>query len=512
MNVRANMGAKKKRLTQFMLKHVLCGSRDRNPKVAVTSGILFLTIVISFFSTLCPHTVEAFGLPDIVDDPLLSKPPVLQAGPLLPDGAVIACPSTVDFTQPIGLSEAIDLALCNNPQIKQAWASIKIQAGVLGESRSAYLPTSSATFSPEQTQVKYPDFSDQNTTTRGHTAYVNLNWRLFDFGGRSANNTSAKLLLDAALATHNASIQKAMASVIQSYFDALTAEATMKAKEQAVLLAKSSWETTLRRENRGAVDKSDTLQAEAALAKAQLASSRAGGEYRKAQATLIFTMGLPSKAKLILQEPQGYSQATDWKDLDSWLTQAEQEHPAIMAARVQWESSNEKIIVARSAGLPTVDFVGSFNQNGYPNQGLQATNSNTMTVGLVLTVPIFEGFGTTYKIRGAQAQAEQAKAQMEDVQRQILTEIVKSHADAVSSLANLESSEKLLNAAQNAVNSSMKRYDKGAGDILELLNAQTAMVEAQQERIRCIGEWRSARLRLLANAGSLGRNFVQESR
>jgi outer membrane protein len=43
------------------------------------------------------------------------------------------------------------------------------------------------------------------------------------------------------------------------------------------------------------------------------------------------------------------------------------------------------------------------------------------------------------------------------------------------------------------------------GDILEFLSTQSALSDAQQERIRSLAEWRSARLRLLAAAGMLGR-------
>ena len=73
---------------------------------------------------------------------------------------------------------------------------------------------------------------------------------------------------------------------------------------------------------------------------------------------------------------------------------------------------------------------------------------------------------------------------------------------------NLRSSEALLNAAQAAVKSSEKRYAKGAADILELLNTQSALADAQQQRIRSLSEWRSARLRLFASAGLLGRKVI----
>lgn len=477
-------------------------------------GIFSRVFIVLFTSTgLFWQSAFAVGVPDVLDDPLWTKPPILKMGPSLPDGAPIECPAPVDLTQSLGLGELIDLALCNNPQIKQAWASIKIQVGAVGEARSAYLPTASATYSPrQQTQVNYPQSTyNANSITNGKMSYANLTWHLLDFGGRGANQAASNYLLAAALSAHDASIQKAMASTIQSYFDVLTSQATVKAKAQAADFAKSSWEATLRRENKGVSSKSDTLQAQTALAKAQLAASRADGDYRKAQAALIFTMGLPTTTKLMLLEPPERAQTHDLKDLNAWLVEAQEEHPAIKAAKAQWKSAKEKITAARSAGLPSLDFVGNFYQNGYPNQGVQPTNSNTTTVGLTLNIPIFEGFGTTYKIRGAQAQAEKAQADLEDATHQILTEIVKSHADAVSSLTNLASSQKLLEAAAAAVDSSVKRYNLGAADILELLTTQTALAEAQQERIRCIAEYRSARLRLMANAGVLGRDLESES-
>jgi len=121
---------------------------------------------------------------------------------------------------------------------------------------------------------------------------------------------------------------------------------------------------------------------------------------------------------------------------------------------------------------------------------------------------LFEGFSRTYKIREAQAQSEKSEAQLQDTELQILIEVVKAHADALSSFENLHASQQLLDATQAAVNSSQIRYDKGAADILELLSTQSALADAQQERVRCISDWRSARLRLMSNSGVLGKEDI----
>jgi outer membrane protein len=226
-------------------------------------------------------------------------------------------------------------------------------------------------------------------------------------------------------------------------------------------------------------------------------------------AILLYATGLPAETRLQLAEEKQPPQADAMASLANWLDEATVRHPAILAARAQLEAARAKVDVVRSQGLPTLDFNGNYYQNGYPNQGLQPTRSATTTVGVTLTIPLFEGFARTYQIRGAQAQVDQSEAQLRDTELQVLTTIVKDHAEASATLANLGSSTGWLDAAQDAVSSARRRYDKGAADILELLTAESALSDARQERVRCISEWRSARLRLLADAGVLGRRGVE---
>ena len=125
-------------------------------------------------------------------------------------------------------------------------------------------------------------------------------------------------------------------------------------------------------------------------------------------------------------------------------------------------------------------------------------------VALTLNVPLFDGFATRYRTRGAQAEVEQKAADLQDLSHQILVDVLKAHADAVAALDNLELSRILLSTSQSAMESVRHKFDHGASDILEMLNAQAALADARQQRVRCLAEWRSARLRLMAAAGRLG--------
>ena len=303
-----------------------------------------------------------------------------------------------------------------------------------------------------------------------------------------------------------------MTSTIQAYFDVVTGKAMYDARRQMANAAENSLNATKRREMKGVAALNDSLQASTALAKARLNESRAGGDYHKALGVLKQSMGIPANTQIFLTNQTEFHPSADIKDLNAWLVEAEERHPAIKQAKARLNSDRAKITAVRSEGLPTLDATSYISQNGYPNQGLSYVNQTVNSAGITINFPIFEGFGRAYKVRSAQAQAELSEAQLQETTNQILTDIIKAHADAITALGTVKASELLLSSAKEAAQSSRRRYEKGAADILELLNTESALSDAQQERIRAIAEYTSARLRLLADAGVLGRSTVAESK
>lgn len=442
-------------------------------------------------------------------DPLLAAPAALEMGVTLPgDATPPPCPAQRDLSIPLTLGEAVDLALCNNPQIQVTWANIKIQAASLGEARAAYLPILSGSASRINDKTRYPGAEIASPTINRTTANVTLTWRILDFGGRSANHQAAENLLTAALASYDAKLQKALAAMIQAYFDALTARADAVAKVESEEIAFKTLASARRREAKGAIAQSDTLQATTAHARAILEKSRAESAYQKALSVLVYAIGVPATSRITLPEVfDGYT-GEKIDSLGRWLEDARKNHPSIVAARAQLDAARNKVIATSSEGLPTLDLSGNYYQNGRPGQSLTPTRIHETAAGVVLTVPIFDGFSRTYKIQGAQAQVERNEAELADTEHQILMEVVKAYADASAAFSNLRASDALLKAALSALAVSQRKYDKNAADILEILNTQSALADARQERIRCLADWRSARLRLLTNAGLMGREAV----
>lgn len=444
------------------------------------------------------------------DDPLRTRPPVLDKGVTLPgDSAPISCAAPKDFSRPLAFDEAVDIALCNNPPIRSSWANIKVQAGALGEARSAYLPTATGTLNRTRDHTSYPSSSLPTSEYDRTTFQGGINWRIFDFGGRSAGHRAAKNVLAAALASHNATLQRALTDVTQAYFDAVTARATLKASAESEENARATLNSAKVREERGAISQSDRLRAATALANAALEHNRAYGEYRKALATLGQIMGVPANTLILLPEEMTADIQEISKDLNGWLEDAQKNHPAIIAAKAQVDAAQDQVIVARSASLPTINFSGAYYQNTKPGEAVTANEAREYTLGIGLSIPFFDGFSSTYRIRGAQARLEQKKADLADIETRVALDLIRAYVSATSALQNLDASAGLLKAAQEALTVSRRRYEKGAADITEILSTQSSLSTAERERIRCLAEWNSARLRLLASAGQMGRSAAQ---
>ena len=410
----------------------------------------------------------------------------------------------------LSLSQAVRLALCRNAEVRGAWSAIAQQAAALGQARSAYLPQISAGANRYRSRLRYPGTAAPDSSLRVSSQNIGLSWLLFDFGAREARNEAANLQLQAALASRNAIIHNALREVAQTYFDAQIAWSRRQAQEELLPLAERTLQTTRRRQSRGASSGNDTLHAESALARIQLERSRAEGDYRKALSSLTQTLGLPAHTRyrlaplIALPEPAAGKTGRQilQKALDDWLAEAAERHPAIRSAQAQWQAARANVRAVRAEGLPTISAGYNFYRNGRPNTALDTLQSRESVLSISLTLPLFDGFNTTYKVRGAQALAEQKKTEYEAARQQVLREIAQTHAETQAALDNLDAARRLFLTAQAAAQSTQRQYEGGAADILRLNQSLQDLQQALLERTRAEAEWLAARMKLWAIAAA----------
>jgi outer membrane protein len=109
-----------------------------------------------------------------------------------------------------------------------------------------------------------------------------------------------------------------------------------------------------------------------------------------------------------------------------------------------------------------------------------------------------------YQVRQTEAQLEHQQDELDDARQQVGLEVWNSYQAVQTSTSTVKDSATLLDIARRSFVAAQHRYQAGVGNILELLNAQTALANAQQQRVQALADWRAARLRLAGSLGQLG--------
>ncbi|MGE5469502.1 MAG: TolC family protein [Bacteroidota bacterium] len=425
-----------------------------------------------------------------------------------------------EIATPLELPEAVERALCHNPQTRGAWAGARTQAAQLGVARAAYLPAVGATLalSRQKSTTRYGSDSlysplnalpDNKPSVRSGS--LKMSQVLTDFGQRSANLDQALALLDAANATHDAALQAAFVGAAQAYFDTQTAQAVVEASREAERAAEESFNAAEAKYKSGVGGLTDQLQAQVAYSKASLERVAAEGELKNAQGTLATAMGFGANRPLVLPRRQGGLPDTSFvKAADELIEDAKLNHPALLAAQAELKAARAKVEATRAEGRPTLilnaEIARNDQQNQPPSIGADPTNivNRSNSVGIQMNIPLFEGFGRNYRVESAQGQADIKAAELSKLEQQVSLEVWKNYQSLRTEGESMKATEILLNNARQSFQVAQGRFKAGVGNILELLSAQSAVASAEQQRIKSVSNWHAARLKLAASIGKLG--------
>jgi outer membrane protein len=134
----------------------------------------------------------------------------------------------------------------------------------------------------------------------------------------------------------------------------------------------------------------------------------------------------------------------------------------------------------------------------------ERSQTNSESVGVGFTMPLFEGFNRDYKIRQAKAEADAQEQAVRDAVQQVATGVWSGVQTLETDTENLKNTQVVVESARAAFDASQQRYQSGVGSIIELLSSQTTLATAEEQKIEAQLAWRGARLQFAASLGNLG--------
>jgi outer membrane protein len=375
------------------------------------------------------------------------------------------------------------------------------------------LPTLSGTWQGIKDD-SHTDIKDQpslNTSSRAfvRSESISLNWVLYDFGARKDALDNATALLTAAQASHDAALQAVFAQAAKDYYAAEAAQGALVAGKEVEDEANDSFKAATMRVDHGVAPVTDALQAQTAYAQAVFNRAKTEGDLQTALGVLASDMALNPNTQMTLPAVSDgvMADAEFGRSVADLMEEATRTHPSVAAAQAQLEAANAKTRQLRSQGLPSISLVGKSSQNNQPTSfgfGVPSVPSRATDwyVGVQVTIPIFEGFVRNYQVRQAEAQAEVQQYTLDEARNQVALDVWTAYQALKAATENAGNSMTLLDIAQRSEDAAQHRYRAGVGNILELLNAQSALAMVKKQRIQALTDWRTARLEL---AGKLGR-------
>nr|WP_230954197.1 TolC family protein [Burkholderia stagnalis] len=420
--------------------------------------------------------------------------------------------------RPLELDDAILQAICAHPQARRAWADARAQATSLGLATAAYLPTLNATAGIQRNTLSTTyDYSAlgvgsirQSQNTSSKHGVLNLSWVLFDFGKRGAALRQARALLVAANATQDDTLQTVFFNAAQAFYSLRDAQASFEAAQRTEAIARESLAEANAKHEAGSGALADELQARTSYRRAVLERVSAEGDTRSATGTLAVAIGRGANAavQIVSRESDAGTPDEIGAGIDELIEEAKQRQPRLVAARAKLDAARANVDAARAQDSPTISLVGSLTQNNptyqQQPQSVPITRSRGSMVGVQVTIPLFEGFVSDYRVGQARAQVDAQEAALKDTELQVSLDVWKSYHDVQTNSANVANSRDLFDDAQRALDIARGRYKEGVGTFTELLNAQTALADARKQRVLAVSKWRIARLKLAASLGNLG--------
>lgn len=400
----------------------------------------------------------------------------------------------------VGLLQLYQQAQVRDAQLMQAQAQFQADQEVLNQAQSFLLPNVSG-------QVAYQknDYSSDNVAFALKDSLqqkLTLSQSLYDASAWSRYD-QAKALVIKAGAQLSLQEQSLMLRLTQAYFDVLRAD-------QLLVLAHSQQQSTEKQRDKIAegvrvgltnpvdlleiqarfdLTLSDAIQAENQVAVTREALSRLIGT----TAPDLKRLSLKTRFDPLKQTPAQLAQDFSTRNLSVKLNEQQ-----LRVAELEVEAQ-------RAGHYPTLSLQGNVTNadNSYMKAFPYTTAYQTNSIGVQLNVPIYAGGIVDSKVVQSTHQRTSAQAGLRQAQEQAHLDIMTAAKSVQLGLSRLAALRQAVASGEAFLNAAEEGNRVGMKDLVDVLNARTQFVKAQQDLANALYDDVLNRVRLKSAQGVL---------
>jgi len=402
--------------------------------------------------------------------------------------------------QAADLVQVYKQALANDATYASARAALSAGQERTVQGRSQLLPTVGLSGSATKNDGDQTDRIKHTTgdvENYNHTMQLQLTQPLFRWANWE-NYQQSKLFASAAEAVFAQAQQDVILRVSQAYFDVLTAQDNLTATQAQKAATTEQLASAKRNFEVGTQTITDTHEAQAAydLVVAQEFAAQNDLEVKRTALQQIIGQApgalAPLRTGVTIASPQPAT-------LEPWVSAAEEQNYGVTGAKLNVEIAKREISKQRAGHMPTLDLVAQKTRGSV--SGFSQTNNNA--IGVTWSVPIFNGFAVTSKVRESIALEDKARNDLEASRRQAAQTARQAFLGVNSGLAQVKALEAAEVSSKSALESNKLGYQVGVRINIDVLNAQRQLYTTQKDLSKARYDTIMNGLRLKSAAGSL---------
>ena len=193
-----------------------------------------------------------------------------------------------------------------------------------------------------------------------------------------------------------------------------------------------------------------------------------------------------------------------------WVDDAASNNPNLAALQQAIEAAAKLVESGRAEHMPQVALTASktHSDQGYDNRLTPPYNVGTL--GLQVTVPLYEGGRVQATVRDASARLAIAREQYEGARREVERDTRTAYLSAVASRARIESTGAEVHALENVVAAQRTSYEMGVATIVDLLIAQRRLFRSRSDQFKARYDYIRDFTTLRVRAGRLTDQDIEE--
>jgi len=404
---------------------------------------------------------------------------------------------SADSIPRISLGEAIQRSARLDPDYVQAVGQIEnAEWGRRAAMLTFFVP--SVNLGLDQTKYSQEFFNPANPANPTSTLVVgraSANYEIFSLR-KFAEVSRTKADLASAEAGELEQRFRAALETESSYYDVLVNQELTRVTQQRVSRAQQGLAVARARVTSGAAVQTDSLQLVLELIRAQVEGLRQRNALRTAQLELGRRVGAGGAVDAVPAD------AAEAPRLPLSLAEAVRigldQGPQYRAARANESSAEAALRSQRGDYLPVLS-VGGLHQR-YDTQ-LFPGASNISSVTFSLSFPLWDNGQREIEVSRARVNRDVARAIREDLERAVRRDVSSAYDTYETARAAVELARVAVTVAQQSFRMQELRYRSGASTILDLLDAQVSLAEAEAGVVQARFQTRLALAQLEAILG-----------